>query len=58
MTAQGNFKPALALDAAAIARSVKRIAHEIVERNNGAANVVLVGIVRRGARCSRRANSR
>ena len=45
MTAQGNFKPALALDAAAIARSVKRIAHEIVERNNGAANVVLVGIV-------------
>jgi pyrimidine operon attenuation protein/uracil phosphoribosyltransferase len=43
MTAHGNFKPALALDAAAIARSVKRIAHEIVERNNGAANIVLVG---------------
>ena len=37
MTAQGNFKPALALDASAIARSVKRIAHEIVERNDGAA---------------------
>ncbi|MGA8057630.1 MAG: bifunctional pyr operon transcriptional regulator/uracil phosphoribosyltransferase PyrR [Candidatus Binataceae bacterium] len=54
MTAQGNFKPAQALDAAAIARSVKRIAHEIVERNNGAANVVLVGIVRRGARLAER----
>jgi pyrimidine operon attenuation protein/uracil phosphoribosyltransferase len=54
MTAHGNFKPALALDAAAIARSVKRIAHEIVERNNGAANIVLVGIVRRGARLAER----
>ena len=49
MSAQSNFKPAQALDAAAIARSVKRIAHEIVERNNGAAKIVLVGIVRRGA---------
>jgi hypothetical protein len=37
MNTQGNFKPALAFDAPAIARSVKRIAHEIVERNNGAA---------------------
>jgi len=54
MTVQGNFKPALALDAAAIARSVKRIAHEIVERNNGTTNVVLVGIVRRGARLAER----
>ena len=39
---------------AAIARSVKRIAHEIVERNDGAADIVLVGIVRRGARLAER----
>ena len=54
MSAPGNFKPAQALDAAAIARSVKRLAHEIVERNNGAGNIVLVGIVRRGARLAER----
>jgi pyrimidine operon attenuation protein/uracil phosphoribosyltransferase len=54
MSAQGNFKPAQALDAAAIARAVKRIAHEINERNPGAANVVMVGIVRRGARLAER----
>ena len=54
MNTQGNFKPALALDAPAIARSVKRIAHEIVERNDGAADIVLVGIVRRGARLAER----
>ena len=54
MNTQGNFKPALALDAPAIARSVKRIAHEIVERNDGAANIVLVGIVRRGATLAER----
>ena len=54
MNPQGNFKPALALDAPAIARSVKRIAHEIVERNDGAADIVLVGIVRRGARLAER----
>jgi pyrimidine operon attenuation protein / uracil phosphoribosyltransferase len=54
MSAQGDFKPKQALDAAAISRSVKRIAHEIVERNDGASNVVLVGIVRRGARLAER----
>ena len=54
MSAPNSFKPALALDAAAIARSVKRIAHEIVERNGGAANLVLIGIVRRGARLAER----
>lgn len=52
--AHHNAKPAPALDAGAIARSVKRIAHEIVERNDGAANVVLVGILRRGARLAER----
>jgi pyrimidine operon attenuation protein / uracil phosphoribosyltransferase len=54
MSATGNFKPAQALDAAAIGRSVKRIAHEIVERNDGATNIVLIGIVRRGARLAER----
>jgi pyrimidine operon attenuation protein/uracil phosphoribosyltransferase len=54
MSAQGNFKPRQALDAGAIARSVKRIAHEILERNDGAANVTLVGVVRRGAHLAAR----
>ena len=54
MNTQGNFKPALALDAPAIARCVKRLAHEIVERNDGAADLVLVGIVRRGASLAER----
>ncbi len=54
MIAQANSKPAQALDASAIARAVKRIAHEIVERNSGADNIVLVGIVRRGARIAER----
>ncbi len=42
-------KPEVALDATAIARSVKRIAHEIFEHSDGAGALVLVGIVRRGA---------
>ena len=39
----------VALDAATVTRSVKRLAHEIAERNSGARNLVLIGIVRRGA---------
>ena len=39
----------VALDAGAVARSVKRLAHEIAERNNGAHKLVLVGVIRRGA---------
>ncbi len=42
------------LDSAQLARSVKRIAMEIAERNGGADNVVLVGIVRRGAKLAER----
>jgi pyrimidine operon attenuation protein/uracil phosphoribosyltransferase len=49
-----NSRPALTLDADAIARCVKRIAREIVERNDGADNLVLVGIVRRGANLAER----
>lgn len=44
----------VALDAAQLARSVKRIAMEIAERNGGADNVVMVGIVRRGATLAHR----
>lgn len=47
-------KPALALDGDAIGRCVKRIAHEIAERNNGAGNLALIGIVRRGATLAER----
>ncbi|HTY56615.1 MAG TPA: bifunctional pyr operon transcriptional regulator/uracil phosphoribosyltransferase PyrR [Candidatus Binataceae bacterium] len=47
-------KPEIALDAAAIGRAVKRIAHEIDERNSGGADLVLVGIVRRGANLAER----
>ena len=36
------------LDAGEIRRAVTRIAHEILERNKGAAGVVLVGIAARG----------
>lgn len=42
-------KPSVAMDADAIARAVRRIAHEIVERKRGAEPLVLIGIVRRGA---------
>jgi pyrimidine operon attenuation protein / uracil phosphoribosyltransferase len=37
------------LDAGAVARCVKRLAHEIVEHNPQTADLALVGIVRRGA---------
>ena len=37
------------MSAAEIERSLSRLAHEIVERNNGASDLVLVGVRRRGA---------
>ncbi|MBC8134882.1 MAG: bifunctional pyr operon transcriptional regulator/uracil phosphoribosyltransferase PyrR [Fibrella sp.] len=37
------------MDADEVRRALTRIAHEIVERNKGASNIVLVGILRRGA---------
>jgi pyrimidine operon attenuation protein/uracil phosphoribosyltransferase len=49
-----SAKPFLALDAAAIARCVKRIAREIIEHNDLGANLTLVGIVRRGATLAER----
>ncbi|MBC8102836.1 MAG: bifunctional pyr operon transcriptional regulator/uracil phosphoribosyltransferase PyrR [Cytophagales bacterium] len=36
------------MDAGEVRRALTRIAHEIVERNKGADNLVLVGILRRG----------
>lgn len=36
------------MDEAAVMRALKRISHEIVERNDGADNLVVIGIKRRG----------
>jgi pyrimidine operon attenuation protein/uracil phosphoribosyltransferase len=46
---QGRLK-AMVMDADQIRRSLSRIAHEIVERNRGTEDVVLVGIVAKGDR--------
>jgi pyrimidine operon attenuation protein/uracil phosphoribosyltransferase len=40
---------ATVMDGDAIQRAITRIAHEILERNKGAGNIALVGIVTRGA---------
>jgi pyrimidine operon attenuation protein/uracil phosphoribosyltransferase len=45
---------ALLLDAAAIERCLKRIAHEIIERNPDLAKVALIGIPSRGIEIARR----
>lgn len=50
---QGRLK-ATVMDADQIRRSLSRIAHEIVERNHGAGDLVLVGVVRRGDHLARR----
>ncbi|MGH2768414.1 MAG: phosphoribosyltransferase family protein, partial [Actinomycetota bacterium] len=39
---------AVVLEAADVARALKRIAHEILERNRGASDLVLVGVRKRG----------
>lgn len=44
-----SFEPkATIMDGNAMARALTRIAHEVVENNDGAANLAIVGIVRRG----------
>ena len=43
-----NKLKAILMDETAVNRAVSRIAHEIIERNQGAADLVLVGIRRRG----------
>ena len=42
------------MDAEAIRRSLTRIAHEIVERNRGVEDVVLIGVLAKGAPLARR----
>ena len=42
------------LDAADVSRALTRIAHEIIERNRGAAGIVLLGIPTRGVPLARR----
>lgn len=37
------------MDKAAVSRSLARITHEIIEKNRGCADIVLIGIKRRGA---------
>ena len=46
------------LDPADVGRALTRIAHEIVERNHGAAGVVLLGIPTRGVTLARRLGER
>ena len=46
------------MDEIAMNRAVSRIAHEIIERNKGISNVVLVGIQRRGVPLAERLATR
>lgn len=52
MTQGLTFKADI-LDAAAAERALRRIAHEIIERNNGVEGVKLVGLQRRGVSLAR-----
>jgi pyrimidine operon attenuation protein/uracil phosphoribosyltransferase len=54
VSVSGFAERARLLDAPEIRRSVTRIAHEILEKNKGAARVVLVGIAARGDDLARR----
>ncbi|HYW23170.1 MAG TPA: phosphoribosyltransferase family protein, partial [Terriglobales bacterium] len=54
---QGRVK-ATVMDADAIRRCLSRIAHEIVERNRGADDLVVVGIMSRGDVLARRLAAR
>src|SRR5690625_4019380 len=47
-------KKTILMDQPAMERALTRIAHEIVERNKGGENLVLVGIKTRGAPLSKR----
>ncbi len=50
----GKHVKAQIMDAAAIERALRRIAHEIVERNQGLTRLVLLGIRTRGAPLAQR----
>lgn len=51
-------KKAVILDEAAMSRALTRIAHEIVEKNKGAENLLLVGIKTRGVPLANRLNQK
>lgn len=53
ITSQGRLK-ATVMDGDAIRRSLHRIAHEIIERNRGVEDVVVVGVVSKGDVLARR----
>ncbi len=48
-TSNSNSAGNVVLDADAIGRAVRRMAHEIVERNHGTTDVVVVGLLKGGA---------
>ena len=47
-------KKAEIMDEAAMTRAIKRIAHDIIERNKGTENLMLIGIQRRGVPLAKR----
>jgi len=49
-----NNEKAVIMDEQAMQRAITRIAHEIIERNKGVDNLVLIGIQRRGVPLARR----
>lgn len=49
-----NKKEKILLDDVAMNRALARIAHEIVEKNRGAKNIVLVGVMNRGVPLAKR----
>jgi pyrimidine operon attenuation protein/uracil phosphoribosyltransferase len=53
MAVSGTLK-ATVMDAEAIRRSLTRIAHEIVERNRGVDDLVVIGVLSKGAPLARR----
>jgi pyrimidine operon attenuation protein/uracil phosphoribosyltransferase len=53
-TRRRRMDKALIMDSTAVDRALKRIAHEIVEKNKGAQNLALIGIHRRGVPIAKR----
>src|SRR5699024_5954590 len=54
----GMNKKTIVLDTSAINRALTRIAHEIVERNKGGEDLVLIGIKSRGVPLAKRLQSK
>ena len=49
-----SFEKAVLMDENAISRALTRISHEIIERNKGLSDLVIIGIQRRGVPMARR----